>query len=147
MVLLPLVIFVTVVYFTNYSHKLASDWTLQVQHLVVQGPKNKVPWIEYNGTAMGDSQLIINFLNQTFNKNLNKSLSTQQRALAWAIQKWIEEFIYWYVFLFGSGFVFLHWFIKRHSLGFHLEEKRKRYMLTVETYLINNYLITSRMLN
>ena len=58
------------------------------------GPKKKVPWIEYNGVTMGDSQLIITFLNEKFNVNLNKGLSKEQRAVAWAIQKWIEEFTY-----------------------------------------------------
>ena len=61
---------------------------------VAIGPKSKIPWIEYNGVTMGDSQLIINFLNDKFNVNLNKGLSKEQRAVAWAIQKWIEEFTY-----------------------------------------------------
>ena len=60
-----------------------------------QPPKDKVPWIEYNGTAMGDSQLIIDYLNKEFKVNLNKGLDPYQRATAWAIQKWLEEFTYW----------------------------------------------------
>lgn len=59
------------------------------------GPKNKIPWIEYNGVTMGDSQLTIQYLNKELNIDLNKHLSPAERATAWAIQKWLEEFTYW----------------------------------------------------
>ena len=62
-----------------------------------RGPKQKSPWIEYNGLEMGDSQLIINYLNKEFNVDLNKHLTSRERATAWAIQKWLEEFTYWWV--------------------------------------------------
>ena len=45
---------------------------------------------------MADSQLIINFLNKEYNVDLNKHLSPKEKATAWAIQKWLEEFTYWY---------------------------------------------------
>lgn len=60
-------------------------------------PKGKIPWIEYNGTSMGDSQFIIQFLEKEFNLDLNSHLTKQERAVAWAIQKWLEEFTYWSV--------------------------------------------------
>ncbi|XP_060585323.1 failed axon connections homolog [Ruditapes philippinarum] len=59
------------------------------------GPKNKTPWIEYNGITMGDSQLIIEYFNKEFNFDMNSHLSKQERAVAWAIQKWLEEYTYW----------------------------------------------------
>ena len=62
----------------------------------IGGPKHKIPWIEYNDTVMADSQLIINFLNEKFGVDLNKHLSSEERATAWAIQKWLEEYTYWY---------------------------------------------------
>lgn len=58
-------------------------------------PKGKTPWIEYNGMTMGDSQLIIHYFNEKFNINMNQHLSSQERAIAWAIQKWLEEYTYW----------------------------------------------------
>lgn len=58
-------------------------------------PKSKVPWIEYNGVTMGDSQLIIQYLNKELNIDLNRHLSPKDTATAWAIQKWLEEFTYW----------------------------------------------------
>ncbi|WAR17889.1 FAXC-like protein [Mya arenaria] len=54
-------------------------------------PKEKVPWIEYNGVTMGDSQLIIQYLEEEFKVNLNAHLASKERAIAWAVQKWIEE--------------------------------------------------------
>ncbi|XP_053381762.1 uncharacterized protein LOC123540858 [Mercenaria mercenaria] len=69
------------------------------------GPKNKTPWIEYNGIAMGDSQLIIEYFNKKFDIDMNSHLKytywyvyKQERATAWAIQKWLEEYTYWYVY-------------------------------------------------
>lgn len=59
------------------------------------GPKHKIPWIEYNGITMGDSTLIIEFLEKEFKMNLDAHLSQEEKALAWAIQKWIEEWTYW----------------------------------------------------
>ena len=64
------------------------------------GPQGKIPWIEYNDTVMSDSQHIINFLNKEFNIDLNKHLTPPERAKAWAIQKWLEEFTYWYDCIF-----------------------------------------------
>lgn len=59
------------------------------------GPKGKIPWIEYNGVTMGDSQLIIEYLEKEFKVSLNSHLTPEERALAWAIQKWLEEWTYW----------------------------------------------------
>ena len=44
---------------------------------------------------MGDSQFIINYLNKEFNVDLNKHITPHEGAMAWAIQKWLEEFTYW----------------------------------------------------
>lgn len=59
------------------------------------GPKGKVPWIEYNGITMGDSQMIIKFLNKEFKVDMDSHLKKYEKAQAWAIQKWIEEYMYW----------------------------------------------------
>ncbi|KAH3710597.1 failed axon connections homolog [Dreissena polymorpha] len=59
------------------------------------GPKKKTPWIEYNGKTISDSQHIIEFLQQEFSVDLNAHLTSKERAHAWSIQKWLEEFTYW----------------------------------------------------
>uniref|UniRef100_A0A0L8FH13 GST N-terminal domain-containing protein n=2 Tax=Octopus bimaculoides TaxID=37653 RepID=A0A0L8FH13_OCTBM len=58
-------------------------------------PKHKTPWITYNGEVVSDSQFIIEYLNKKFNLDLNSHLSEEQRGVARAMQKMIEENLYW----------------------------------------------------
>lgn len=59
------------------------------------GPKKKAPWIEYKGRTLGDSTFIIDFLKQEFGKDPDSHLDERQRATAVAIQRLIEENLYW----------------------------------------------------
>ena len=59
------------------------------------GPKKKAPWIEYKGKKLGDSTLIIDFLKQEFGKDPDAHLDNRQRATTVAIQRLIEENLYW----------------------------------------------------
>ncbi|MEO9462557.1 MAG: glutathione S-transferase family protein [Marinomonas sp.] len=58
-------------------------------------PKNKAPWIEYKGETMGDSSLVIAFLMKEFDVDPDAHLNTEQRGMAVAIQRLIEENLYW----------------------------------------------------
>ncbi|XP_046344614.1 failed axon connections homolog [Haliotis rufescens] len=55
----------------------------------------KFPWIEYNGTVLGDSSMIIQYFNKKLDIDLNKDLTPEQRATARAMQKMVEEHLYW----------------------------------------------------
>ncbi|XP_066271303.1 failed axon connections homolog [Branchiostoma lanceolatum] len=59
------------------------------------GPKGKVPWIEYNGEAMGDSGLIIEFLNREKGVDLDQILSDTDKAVSRAFTKMLEENTFW----------------------------------------------------
>lgn len=59
------------------------------------GPKGKAPWIEHEGRKIGDSTLIILYLKQRFGVNPNLRLSDEQQGMALAIQRMIEENLYW----------------------------------------------------
>jgi glutathione S-transferase len=59
------------------------------------GPKRKAPWIEHEGRKIGDSTLIILYLKQRFGVNLDRRLSDEQQGMALAIQRMIEENLYW----------------------------------------------------
>ncbi|XP_078612868.1 failed axon connections homolog [Branchiostoma floridae x Branchiostoma japonicum] len=59
------------------------------------GPKGKMPWIEYNGEAMGDSGLIMEFLNREKGVDLNQSLSAADKAVGRAFTKMVEENTFW----------------------------------------------------
>lgn len=56
-----------------------------------KGPKGKSPWIEYEDVRMGDSSLIIAYLEKRFGINLDAHLDAHQRALALAVQRMLEE--------------------------------------------------------
>ncbi|MEP3051096.1 MAG: glutathione S-transferase family protein [Erythrobacter sp.] len=59
------------------------------------GPKKKAPWIEYQGRKIGDSSLIIAFLKNEFGVDPDAHLNQQQRGVAVAVQRLIEENLYW----------------------------------------------------
>jgi glutathione S-transferase len=56
-----------------------------------KGPKGKSPWIEYDTVRMGDSTLIIEYLEERFSIDLDAHLDARQRALAVSIQRMLEE--------------------------------------------------------
>ena len=56
-----------------------------------KGPKGKSPWIEHENVRMGDSSLIIEYLEKRFDINLDGHLNAQQRALAISVQRMLEE--------------------------------------------------------
>lgn len=56
-----------------------------------KGPKGKSPWIEFEGERMGDSSLIIEYLEDRFGIDLDAHLDARQRALALSVQRMLEE--------------------------------------------------------
>ncbi|XP_041964428.1 failed axon connections homolog [Alosa pseudoharengus] len=58
-------------------------------------PQGKMPWIEYNRQQVSGTEFIIDFLEDNLGANLNKSLSEQEKAVARAITKMVEEHLYW----------------------------------------------------
>jgi len=62
-----------------------------------KGPKRKAPWIEHDGRVIGDSSLIIDYLNRTFDVDLDAGLTPAQRATARAMRAMIDENLYWVV--------------------------------------------------
>lgn len=56
-----------------------------------KGPKGKSPWIEHGTLRMGDSALIIEYLQERFGTDLDAHLDARQRALAMCVQRMMEE--------------------------------------------------------
>jgi len=56
-----------------------------------KGPKGKSPWIEVGDVSMGDSTLIVEYLQQRFGIDLDAHLDAQQRAVAMSVQRMLEE--------------------------------------------------------
>lgn len=59
------------------------------------GPLGKAPWIEHEGRKIGDSSFIIAYLIERFGKDPDAALSPAQRGQAVAIQRLVEENLYW----------------------------------------------------
>ena len=69
----------------------------EIEHVVDprKGPKGKVPWIEDQGRTIADSSFIIEYLKQAYGDPLGAHLSPDERATSLALQRLIEEHLYW----------------------------------------------------
>ena len=65
--------------------------------LMGKAPKGKLPYIEDGGQRLADSSLIIDYLKATYGDPLDGWLSAEQKALALAFQRLLEENTYWAV--------------------------------------------------
>lgn len=59
-----------------------------------KGPKGKVPFINDNGNIMGDSDLIIDYLESKLDFKMNGHLSTHQQAVQDAFCRMLDEHLY-----------------------------------------------------
>ncbi len=57
-------------------------------------PKGKIPFIEDGGQRIGDSTFIRAHIEKTYGIDLDRDLSAMQRAQAWAIERMLEEQLY-----------------------------------------------------
>lgn len=60
-----------------------------------KAPKGKLPWIEHEGRKIGDSGFIIEYLEQRFGCDPDAGLSPEQRAIALAMRRLLEDDLYW----------------------------------------------------
>jgi glutathione S-transferase len=58
------------------------------------GPKGKVPWIDDDGTLVGDSSFIIDHLKAKYGDCLDSRLTPRERALGHAVKRMLEENLY-----------------------------------------------------
>lgn len=66
----------------------------------LQAPKGQLPFIEDKGRRIGDSQLIIEYLKQTYGDKVDAHLTPADRAVSNAVQRLIENHLFW-AFLFA----------------------------------------------
>lgn len=72
------------------------------------GPKGRVPFVEYKGERMGDSALILNRLEVDGLIKLDNHLSARERALSHAIQRLLDERLYW-ILVYSRWFETENW--------------------------------------
>ncbi|GFN79322.1 failed axon connections [Plakobranchus ocellatus] len=68
------------------------------------GPKEKLPWIQYNNQAVPDSQRCVEFLNQERGVDLNKKLGPGELALGHLLRRTCEESLYWILLMWRLVF-------------------------------------------
>ncbi len=66
-----------------------------VETLPLKGPKGKLPFIEDDGQKISDSRFIIEHLKDKYGDPLDKDLTDEQRAIMLAMQRLLEEHLYW----------------------------------------------------
>lgn len=62
-----------------------------------KAPKGKLPYIVDDGEAIADSTFIRWHLEKKYNIDFDRGLSAEQRAVAWAFEKMLEDHLYWAV--------------------------------------------------
>jgi glutathione S-transferase len=60
-----------------------------------QAPKGKLPYIKDGDTVVADSTFIRWHLERAYGVDFDPGLTTEQRAVAWAVEKMIEDNLYW----------------------------------------------------
>ncbi len=60
-----------------------------------RAPKGKLPYVQDGTTMLADSNLIIDYLKTTYGDRLDVWLNAEQRAVALAFQRLLEENLYW----------------------------------------------------
>jgi glutathione S-transferase len=60
-----------------------------------EAPKGKLPFIEDNGVRLGDSVFIREHLERKYGVDLDTGLDARQRALGWAVERVVEDHLYW----------------------------------------------------
>ncbi|TXI17955.1 MAG: glutathione S-transferase family protein [Nitrosomonas sp.] len=62
--------------------------------LPLRAPKGKLPYIEDNGWKLADSRFIVTYLKSTYS-NLDQALNEMQLGASVAIQRMLEEHLFW----------------------------------------------------
>lgn len=60
-----------------------------------RAPKGKVPYIVDGDDIVADSEIIITFLSQKYSVDLDRDLSTEQKAISRALERMLNEHTYW----------------------------------------------------
>ncbi|HZI05997.1 MAG TPA: glutathione S-transferase family protein [Archangium sp.] len=62
-----------------------------------KAPKGKIPFIEEDGSFLGDSQLIIEHLKRKHGDTLDAKLSVEQIAQGHLVRRVLEDSVYWHI--------------------------------------------------
>ena len=60
-----------------------------------EAPKGKIPFIRDGDVVLGDSVFILDHLKRAHGVELDAHLTPQQRSLGWALERMLEDHLYW----------------------------------------------------
>jgi glutathione S-transferase len=60
-----------------------------------KAPKGKLPYIDDDGERIADSTFIRWYLERKYKVDFDRGLNEEQRAIAWAFEKTVEDHLYW----------------------------------------------------
>ena len=63
----------------------------------MDAPKGKLPYIEDDGETIADSSFIREHIEKKYGIDLDRGLTRDMRARAWAIERMLEDHLYWAV--------------------------------------------------
>ena len=62
---------------------------------IIYSKKGKMPWIEFNGQEIADSNFCVQFLSKEFQVDVDSHLNATERGVAHSILTMLEENTYW----------------------------------------------------
>ena len=62
-----------------------------------KSPKGKLPYVIDDGETVADSTFIRWYLEKKYHIDFDRGLTAEQRAIAWAFEKMLEDNLYWAV--------------------------------------------------
>lgn len=83
--------------------------------LPMSGPKGKVPYIEDGDTILGDSGFIVLYLKQKY-RDLDKGLNEAELALSLAMQRLLEEHLFWATMYSRWQYTDANWQINKQAI-------------------------------
>jgi len=75
----------------------------------MNGPKGKLPYIDDDGRLIADSTFIREHLAARHGVDLDRGLSAERRALCWAIERMMEDHLYWAI-------VYMRWMVDENFI-------------------------------
>ena len=70
-------------------------------------PKGKLPYLDDDGTVVADSVFIRDYVEKTYCVDLDAGLNAKQKATAWAVERMVEDHLYWAI-------IHLRWAVKEN---------------------------------
>jgi glutathione S-transferase len=79
----------------TYLRMVELPYTVEVPQGLGKAPKGKLPYIQDGEKIIADSTLVVDYLKATYGDRLDQDLPPAEQAIALAMQRLIEENLYW----------------------------------------------------